>query len=220
MWCVVSCCEYSSDKFMILPSCCRMGGRHLYEVNVLWQWLKWSGLHRTTYKLEGAHTLTNLFCGNKSAFLFLFSFSLVSVHLLPVHVNWGQSPLETLLAVVDVRPPPSLYSLINSLFDTVLKKLSGMPRLSVAGVDMFVRTSDLLHNHHWVTLFQINDQYEIVPKYFIVTEVFACYLLVSDILQSYWKRWKKRYFGNFWRTKFFRFTSNTSLAGFLGCFLS
>ena len=50
---------------------------------------------------------------------------------------------------------------------------------------MFVRTSDLLHNHHWVTLFQINDQYEIVPKYFIVTEVFACYLLVSDILQSY-----------------------------------
>ena len=182
------CCEWTSDNFMILPSCCRMGGRHLYEVNVLWQWLNVSGLHRTTDKLEVAHTLTNLFCGNKSAFLFLSSLSLVSVHLLPVHVNWGQSPLETRLVVVDVKPPPSLYSLINSLFDTVLKKLSGMPRLSVAGVDMFVGTSDLLQSHHWVTLFQINDQYEIVPKYFIVTEVFACYLLVSDILQSCWKR--------------------------------
>ena len=127
-------------------------------------------------------------------------------------------PLETLFVVVDVKPPPSLYSLINSLFDTVLKKLSGMPRLSVAGVDMFVGTSDLLQNHHWVTLFQINDQYEIVPKYFIVTEVFACYLLVSDILQSCWKRWKKRYLlPNFWRLKFSRFTPNT---WFLGCFLS
>ena len=211
---------------MILPSCCRMGGRHLYEVNVQWQWLNISGLHRTTYKLEGAHTLTNLFCGNKSAFLFLFSFSLVSVHLLPLHVNWGQSPLETLLAVVDVKPPPSLYSLINSLFDTVLKKLSGMPRLSVAGVEW----SGHVCKDVWLTT-QSSLSYFVSDKWSIwdCSKILYCHRSICLLPLGKWhftiilKTMEEEIylFPNFWQLVFLdSHQIHLILAGFLCCFLS